>query len=264
MPYLKTKGLLSGQNPKTERERYLLPAEVSRILAAIQADAVGNPPRNPDWRRDHAAVFLGYYLGLRIGEAVLLERQHFRDVGKGVIYVPTLKSGIRLRVVCRGCGKTQTVAADRSGEHYKCSKCGTATAVKAPTKTTPSGPVEKVPAVIESSVLRYAKAYLTVLPDKRWLLYSNVGDDHLRVRQLNNIFGTYVVRAKLSLKYSWHALRHGRGVALWASTRDQVVVRDGLRQRSLNSTARYVHLDPIRRRRLEEGMDRQVIGFKTN
>lgn len=260
MSYLKTKGLLSGQNPKTERERYLLPSEVRKILAAIQADGVGDKPRNPDWRRDHAAVFLGYYLGLRCGEAVLLERQHFRDLSKGVVYVPTLKSGERLRVVCRGCGKAQTVASRRSGQAYKC-RCGESTVVKATAKATADGPVEKVPAVIEASVLRYAKSYLEQLPDKRWLLYSNHGDGHLKVRQLNTVFSTYASRAKLSAKYSWHALRHGRGVALWASTRDQVVVRDGLRQRSLDSTARYVHLDPIRKHRLEEGLDKQVIGL---
>jgi len=91
-------------------------------------------------------------------------------------------------------------------------------------------------------------------PEQTCLFESSPGrqlnKDHLRA-----IFNSYVMLAGLNRKYSWHALRHGRGVLIMDQFEDLVMVRDSLRQKSLSAAEFYVNLSPKRRQEYQNTMD---------
>jgi site-specific recombinase XerD len=117
-----------------------------------------------------------------------------------------------------------------------------------PKGKTTTGVVEREQGVIEETVIKFIADYLEshMRPDQQWLFESAKGR-HLSNSHASRIFGTYCRRAGLSAKYSFHALRHGRGVKLWRESRDLALVAEGLRHRSMQSSQRYVHLDPEER-----------------
>ena len=64
----------------------------------------------------------------------------------------------------------------------------------------------------------------------------------LTTRQAGRLFKLYARLAKLSPRYSVHALRHFCGLKLYAETRDIAYVQRVLRHRDIRSTMIYVHL----------------------
>jgi integrase len=121
-------------------------------------------------------------------------------------------------------------------------------------------PVEDVALDDESREL--FQEYLTALRG-RWLFPSTDSQrrgGHISLRQANRLFKRVVLAAGLNPKFSYHALRHYRGLRLWQSTRDMKFVQLQLRHASMRHTPRYVHMDeksrvavarkvgPIRRR----------------
>ncbi len=99
-----------------------------------------------------------------------------------------------------------------------------------------------------------------------WLFPSpdSQGTGHcLSLRHANRLFKKVVVRAGLNPRYSYHSLRHYRGLRLWQSTKDMKFVQLQLRHASMKHTGRYIHIDEETRvavarrvgpiRRLEKG-----------
>jgi site-specific recombinase XerD len=100
MLYLVSKGLGRGHPAKSDTERVLTEKQWRLVLQAA-GDSKTNNPRF--WHRDYAMLYLGYMLGMRIGEVVQLSRDHFRDLERlDVAYLPTLKQSGRILVVCHG------------------------------------------------------------------------------------------------------------------------------------------------------------------
>jgi site-specific recombinase XerD len=242
--YIVKKGLDFPHPEKSRSEFYLTVAQLQTVLDEVQRQDKQDLKRDLA-RRDHAAIFLGFYLGLRVGEAAILERESLRHIDDGTIYVKTLKNIPRLRVTCAGCGRRCRVSVKRAGQQHLC-RCGKENLVHAP-RNIDLEPPEKEPPVVEPFVLEYAAEYLATLPKgQRWLFEGQKGM-HLSNQQLSRIFGHYVISAGLSNKYSWHSLRHGRGLLIWETFKDHVMLRDSLRQKSLSAAEFYMHLSPARR-----------------
>lgn len=201
----------------------------------------------PEMRRDHCAIYLGYYLGLRIGEAAILARDSFRMLSDdGTALIRTLKQTARIRHTCARCERSCRVSAGRIGQNHTCPRCGEVNPVRKPYgKEIDPTPPEKSPPVVERPVRNYILDYMTnVMRLGQDWFFEAQSPEHVSTRQLSRIFATYVHAAGLSLNYSWHALRHGRGMYLWTRFKDVLMVRDGLRQKSITSAEIYAHFDP--------------------
>lgn len=244
MQYLIKKGFKVAKPEKRKREKFLSSEDVTRILNAVAEDK-----DNPNLWRDHCAIFLGYHFGLRAGETAILERNTFRDIEDGIAHIRTLKQSEKIQFSCKECGKKVMLARARAGKPWRCRKCDSLGQVQTPRfeRNAEAPPPEKQPPLIEEHVQEYVMDYLrnAIPPEQRWL-FEGYKDQHLSTTQLRNIFNSYAARAGLSTMFSWHALRHGRGVLLWEKFKDAVVVRDMLRQKSIGSTEVYMHLSPQR------------------
>jgi len=243
--YIRKKGYKKGNTKvkKIDPEKFLSAEQVAQILdAVVRSD-------EPNKRRDHAAIYLGYHFGLRVGEACLLERDTFRHIDRGIAHIRTLKNIERIPYYCHNpeCNRRRRVAAYRAGSEFPCAHCGTVNKVPVPHRVIDKNPPEKEPPIIESQVCDYVKDYLdnVMRPNQRWLFESSPSV-HMSSRQLSRVFNTYLELAGLPSIYSWHALRHGRGVLIWERFQDPVMVRDMLRQKSISSAEIYMHMSPQR------------------
>lgn len=63
----------------------------------------------------------------------------------------------------------------------------------------------------------------------------------LTPRQANRLTAMYCKIAGLTMKHSFHAFRHYRGLSLYEETKDLELVREALGHRNLASTQVYVH-----------------------
>ena len=241
MPYLTKKGLASSKIEKTRRQKYLTQAQVKKVLKAIkQSD-------QPKRERDHAAVYLGYFLGLRVSEACILERQSFRHIAEHQAYIRTSKSIPRIPAICQ-CGRRWRVSANKIRHRVPCPRCSRSVTVNAPAQPIDTNPPEKEPPVVETPVVNFIQEYMRSRScGKRWLFESKRGT-HISTRQLNKIFGHYCIAAGLDPAYSFHALRHGRGLLIYERFKDPVMLRDMLRQKTLSAAEWYMHLSPERQR----------------
>jgi site-specific recombinase XerD len=178
---------------------------VSQVQAVLRK-IEESAPDNPRWERDHGMVFMGFFFGLRIGEVCLLTRTAFRNVSKGMAYIHTLK--MRGRHIAK------------------------------------NGLPEEVPPVVEKHVREYVVAYLKKIPkDQEYLFVSRRGSK-LSEQFVSQMFQTYIARAGMSQAYSWHGLRHGRGVQLWEKFKDLKLVQLMLRHSCIESTQVYVGMSP--------------------
>jgi hypothetical protein len=59
--------------------------------------------------------------------------------------------------------------------------------------------------------------------------------------------------------YSWHALRHGRGIYIWERFKDLVKVKDALGQKSLSAAEWYVNLSPAQREDALKVLDKDAM-----
>ncbi len=88
--YLQSKGVgrISG---KLGVRQIISESDWSKVLGAALSSADDG---NACAKRDHATLYLGYMLGLRISEACLLERRHFKDLEKNdSLTIPTHAKG---------------------------------------------------------------------------------------------------------------------------------------------------------------------------
>jgi site-specific recombinase XerD len=258
--YLQNKGLgFHGHPDKNRDQRFLTDAQVKDILIAVQKS---KEQFNKWWKRDECAIFLGYMLGLRIGEAVILERKHFARVGDDIVMIPTLKQRKRIRCVCpdAGCNRRLRVSPERIGQLHPCPRCGKQFLVQKPKDYHSEVfqiPTKELP-FVESDVADYIGDYIKnhMRPDQRWLFESRP-NYHISSSYMTRVFNTYAQMASLSSVYSWHALRHGRGVRLWNAFRDLIAVRDGLRHSGIGVASIYADLDPEARKEMKKKMEKQ-------
>lgn len=265
--YQKLKGLDGPHPDKSQREKFFLPDQVGGILDAIQHDK--ESPAHVRVR-DHALVYLAFYLGLRCGEVVILKKEHFRDVENGVAFIPTLKKSMRLSVVC-DCGKKYRVSAARAGQRYPCPRCGEHNDVpQIPKNRSVSRsitPEIEIP-ILEDEVALYIQRYLMTLPPHQKYLFigrpSKSGKRKelelpLSKRMAQRVLATYQERAEISNKFSFHALRHGRGVQLYDASKDLQLVKTCLRHDALATSEIYVHLSPDRLKGYSKELARRVL-----
>ena len=245
--YLQSKKIGRGHPAhKSKKERAISQDQLLTILGAVEES---RDEFNEHWKRDYTAIYLGFTLGLRIGEACILERNHFRDLvaGGDTVFLPTLKQSERIPFQCRNteCRRKVRVRWDMGGKKFQCSKCGTVGVVPVPKDKPLTGVVEKDPGFVEEATIAYILDYIQnhMRPDQRWLFEARTPGYHVSGSYLSRIFGTYTKRAGLSSKYSWHSLRHGRGVMLYSTTRDMQACKEGMRHKSLKATEIYMALD---------------------
>jgi len=251
--YLQSKGLGPGHPRKTSAERVLTEKQWQAVLEACQAAKDENPKW---WYRDYSALYLGYMFGCRVGEIVILERKHFSDLEKfDTARIPTLKQADRVQVICGGmhegkpCARKSRIRGDRVGEDYTCPRCGSKTKVPPPKVALRTGAVDKELPLVEEQVIKFVLDYMRehMRPDQRWLFESRRHGGHISSSAMGRVFNTYLHRAGMSPKYSFHSLRHGRGVRLWSQFQDLVLVSQGLRHKDIKSAQIYAGLDPERR-----------------
>jgi len=249
MPYASIKGFSEPKIRKTDEQKFLTGEEVGRLLGAVERE------KKKKWKRDHCAIFLGYFLGLRCSEACILERNTFRGLDHQQVFIRTMKNMPRVSTSCGGCGRRWSVSVVRVGKPVNCPRCGVEVTVPTPRRAVDLNPPEKSPPVVETKVLEYVRTYLQEMrPDQRWLLESTPGE-HISVPHMHRVFNYYVLAAQLDPAYSFHALRHGRGVRIYEKFEDFVMVRDMLRQKSISSTEWYMHLSPQRKQKLRDALD---------
>jgi integrase len=241
MKYKLNKGFNPGHQEKTDRQKFLTVDDLKRILSTV--DAGGGDKRV----RDHGAIFLGFYLALRVGEVPLLTRNCFRHMRDEVIYVPTLKQAEKIPIKCKECGKKVRVSSNRMGSDHHCSKCGNTQRIPVSKKLKDKGPPEIAPPDVDPHVIVYCREYLKKMRPEQEILFESRKGKPISPRMLSYIFGHYAIEAGIDPEFSWHSLRHGRGCQIWQLERDQAYVRDMLRQRSLGASEFYVHLDPTQR-----------------
>lgn len=262
--YVYVKGLgARGHTRKTMEERFLTFEQVQQVLdAAVES----KNQFNQNWYRDYAAIFMGYSFGLRIGEVRLLERRHFSELAsKQVAHLPTLKQRERIPVVCAGtlsdgrrCGKRVRVSVTHAGGEWPCPRCGHLNKVEQPKRAISLLVPEKDPPIIETQTIEFVLDYMEnyMRPEQRYFFPNNKGLP-MSERHMARIFQTHTIAAGFSPKYSFHALRHGRGSRIWNLFKDRVMVRDSLRQKSTAMADVYSHMDPDEIKRAKRALERR-------
>lgn len=259
--YLKKKGCESkGHQQIKKRDESLTYLTFDQILQILEAVKLAN---KKTMKRDHALIYLSYMLGLRVAEAVRLTREHFVDIERGRVWIPTLKNAPRLRVQCE-CGRKFGVSSRRIGEDYPCPRCGKPVHCKKPKRDLgPDIPLIAVD-MIEPSTISYIKRYLDSLPEEQDCLFERKGARtpprrksnqwsarfdhcHIGVRHAQTIFATYCDLAGLEKEYSSHGMRHGRALNMWEGTADLKSVQSALRHKSMAVSEHYTHLSPKKR-----------------
>ena len=250
MPYTRDKGLGQTKPAKLDTQLFLTVMQVEKILHAV---TISNARHK---RRDHAMIYLGLMLGLRCGEVVLLERKNLRNLGMGVVGIPTLKAQPRAPWTCPKCHRRRTVSATRIGEQFTCSSCGGVGKVSKPRgRKISDEPPEKSPPFVETDVIEYLEHYLTKMrDDQTWLFESRPGR-HISTSMVRRIFGHWAMEANIDPIYSFHALRHGRGVMVWEATKDLEAVRSALRQKTATAALIYTRLSPKLREQYREQLE---------
>jgi integrase len=188
-------------------------------------------------------IFLGFYFALRIGEVRLLEREAFRLLERGKVFIRTLKVTQKILHRCSKCEKEVRLAMRRKGTLFTCASCGAQAKVKNPGKGQTERP-EGSPPVVEPHVRKYVLSYLQTIPDTQDTLFVSRNGNRLCRGFISMMFSTYLERAGLSQIYSWHSLRHGRGVQLWEKFHDLVIVKNMLRHTDISSAQVYAGISP--------------------
>jgi len=254
MPYDCPKGFDKPKVQKSNREKFLTLDQLQELLElVVDLD-------RPKWRRDHAAIYLSYYFGLRVSECVILDRDSFRFLDSGQAMIRTSKNLPRIPVICTECSRRWRVSVSRIGKLFPCPRCGRDTLVKGKADQDLTPP-EKMPPVVETRVIKYLQGYLKKMPPEQQWLFTGSGDAHLSVSQLRKVFNFYICNSKLPRVTSFHSLRHGRGVYIYERFKDHVMVRDMLRQKSLSAAEFYMQLSPARQEEYRSVLDQDDAGI---
>ncbi len=258
---------MSYQNSKNLGERRFEPKRPYEFALTLQAwgqmlaACEATKDINVRWKRDHAVIFLGGALGLRVGECCILERKHFRDLSEhDRCSLPTLKQSERISFVCKNpecIGRKCKVRSDKAGQQHPCPRCGKLSYVAHPKWKPHVGILEKDVNIIESATSNYILNYIDVhmRPDQRWLFEGRSQGKHIASGSANRIFNSYLLAAGLNPKISYHSLRHLRGVRLWSTLNDLKAVQHGLRHKSMSASQIYADLDEDKRQAYKKQLD---------
>lgn len=267
--YIQTKGFENnGHQPgKTKREWSMTQQQLDSVLKEVEKS---KDEFNSNWRRDHCLIYLGFWLGLRIGEVCILERRHFAAMfDDDVLALPTLKNAFRTPVQCPDCKRRFRVKQSRGGQMFFCSVCRRET-VKIPVMGDNKIP-ERDLYFVEEFVQQYLMDYMKDMrPDQTWMFETRpprrLGDGkftttkHVSKSYVARIFYTFTIRAGLSPMYSWHSLRHGRGRFVNSSTNGNLtVVAKQLRQKSTQMAMIYAETDQERIQEIKESCEKRAI-----
>lgn len=260
MAYLRVKNPGGRSGPiKKEDETflYLTEDQFHHILDMIDSDV-----DNRNRVRDQMAVFLGFHLALRASECAKLNRHAMRLLSLKRVLVPTLKQARKVTCVCRGplCAKKSKkglplqfkASRSRIGESQFCARCGYENTIYCDEKNAPPPTApEKSPSFLEPELISEIEAYMSdrMRPDQQYLFEPRGRPGrHVSAWTLQKMFNTYAMRLDkdnpLLKQYSWHSLRHGRGVQVYENLDNIKSVQDALRHASQRSSEIYVHLSP--------------------
>lgn len=260
--YLQSKNLnIRGSAEKSKKERVCYPAQFAALMKAVERSAADF---NKHWERDQALLYIAYNLGLRIGEAAMLEKTHFEKLERDdIIMIPTLKQSERILFQCSNpdCGRRCKVSTARLGDLFECPKCFSCSEVKSVKEIKPHEvPLKDIP-FVEGQVSAFILSYLAKIPqDQKWLFPSSKKEKgHISSSFASRIFSTYAQMAGLPTCMSFHSLRHGRGMRIYSITDgDLVAVRDSLRQKDIKTAQIYSSLDQEKaasyKKKLEKGV----------
>jgi len=267
--YPSSRGFENPGHPerKPNRYKFMSPDDMQRLLAAADRNHA-----DPLWRRDHALLLMAWGYGLRAGEVVLLERSNFEMLEHNEAWLPTLKKWERVKTKCPKCHKDRRTTYRNIGTNITCTHCKKRFKVRKPkgweTPKSTDAPVKRID-LIEPSLKDYTIRYLAEVmsPGQRWLFErckthsahrffsERLGHNHIGSRTAQYIFAKYASEAGLSRYYSFHSLRHGRGVRVYEATKDLKAVMDALRHDSIATSEIYVHLSAKQRSKYLERLE---------
>jgi integrase len=175
---------------------------------------------NEKW---YMLLYITGNLGLRVGEAVRLRREdfHFKD---GFVNVPTLKQGGHKGEKAKG-----KIQRGQLPDVYD--------AITAP-----------------ESFLNRVSIYFENYKIKTWIFIEK-DKLHIPEWKAQRIFKAVAKNAGLNPRYSIHALRHCRGIAVYKAYKDIRAVQALLRHRNINSSVVYTEMDLDAKRELTDNME---------
>lgn len=178
-----------ARQQKREREKYLSKPQLRAILEAAL--------RHP-YSCAAGLIYAGATMGLRLGEAISLDRECFTRLAENIVEICTLKQ-----------------------------------------KGHPVHPV-----AVGDKPKAYFRKWLATMPaELRFLFPGRAAGSHISVTHAERVFKDCARAAGLSPAYTFHSLRHYRGVQLWRATKDNECVRRQLRHKSGASASVYIHMD---------------------
>lgn len=233
------------------------------MLKAIE----DSEPENTNWVRDYALIFLGAALGMRVGEIVLFERRHFADLEKyDVIHIPTLKQSEKIQFVCPGktsngevCRRKSRVKLSSAGKPHRCYCCGTTSDVPVVHGVAEhAGVVEIDVDIVEEKTVMFILDYLEHMRPDQNLLFEGRKHKPLSRGHANAIFNTFLVRAGIDPRVSFHSLRHNRGVRVYSMFKDLVLCKNALRHKNVATTQIYADLDQEQKERYRDELNKKA------
>lgn len=192
---------------KLPRDKYILEEEFRALLNAALVRAHKNA------QRDYTLLCLAGLAGLRVIEVTSL-----------------LVCDLRLRETRVRCGAEEVYGIIRVRSAKRKAKDG--------------GPVYEevfLPETARAALDRYVRS----LPTKERQSWSRVFP--LTTRACESLFKRYCALARLNPKYSFHALRHFRGLTVYEATKDIQLTREALRHAKIATTEIYVHTADLSR-----------------
>ncbi len=188
-----------------------------------QVAALLRAPREAGAWRDHYLLASMYYLARRVGEAVLLQPDHFRNLSMNEIVVP-LKKRLRKHRCRESCPKN----------------CAMDGKVKWPRGMLKDGltgmPLKAIPVVDGQQTLR---EMLKWAGEKDWI-FPGMNGGHLTVRRAQAIFRVWADSVGLPKQMSPHSLRH-TAVSFLVEAAGVAVGRDVAAHSSIAVTDLYTH-----------------------
>jgi integrase len=176
-------------------------------------------------------------LGLRIGEAITLNRDCFTYLERGVVEIETLK---RFDIPPEDLKKIHQNLRDGKGSGKRLGKY----------------PHLVLPVSVGPNVQAYCRQLLAKTPEKQRYLFPGRGrGSHISATHAERLFHQCAVAAGLGMVYSFHSLRHHKGVALWEKNKDREQIAAELRHSSVDTTKIYTHLSEKEKRELAAKVD---------
>lgn len=187
---------------KKAHEKFIDRDQFASLVKAAKANA---------YSRASELIYSAGVLGLRLGEAITLNRGCFDLLARGFVEIETLK---RFDV-------DHPVNGKRLGVY----------------------PHLVLPVAIGPNIRKFFEKLLDKTPKGTKYLFPGRGKgSHISTTHAQRVFHESAIAAGLGPRYSFHCLRHHKGVALWEKTKDREQIAAQLRHSSVDSTKIYTGL----------------------